>query len=129
MVSRILTLHCDVAIKDLLCRAIREYAHAAYPEGGSDCAQVARYTLLEAASAIDTAISADQDQAVISRRLRTTLKAAIDYHFDCQDAASGTGSVHQRAVFAGLLAGEPLSRAAFDAAMAADGGSAGSWTI
>jgi hypothetical protein len=126
MAPRILTLHCDVAIKDLLCRAIREYAHAAYPEGGSDCAQVARYTLLEAASAIDTAINADQDQAVISRRLRTTLKAAIDYHFDCQDAASGTGSIHQRAVFAGLLAGEPLSREALDAAMAADGGSADS---
>jgi len=29
-------------------------------------------------------------------------------------------------VFAGLLKGEPLSRAALDAAMAADGGSAGS---
>jgi hypothetical protein len=126
MIPRILTLHCDVAIKDLLCRAIREYAHAAYPEGGSECAQVARYTLLEAASAVDAAITADHGEAVISRRLRTTLKAAIDYHFDRQDAASGTGSVHQRAVFAGMLAGEPQPRAALDAAMAADGGSAGS---
>jgi hypothetical protein len=126
MASRILTFHCDVAIKDLLCRAIREYAHAAYPEGGSDCAQVARYTLLEAASAVDAAITADHAEAVISRRLRTTLRAAIDFHFDRQDAASGTGSVHQRAMFAGLLAGEPLSRAALDIAMAADGGSAGS---
>jgi hypothetical protein len=126
MASRILTLRCDVAISDLLCRAIREYAHAAYPEGGSDCAQVVRYTLLEAASAIDTAITTDHGEAVISRRLRTTLKAAIDYHFERQDAASGTGSVHQRAVFTGLLAGEPLSRAALDAAMAADGGSSDS---
>jgi hypothetical protein len=121
MASRILTLRCDVAIKDLLCRAIREYAHAAYPEGGSDCAQVARYTLLEAASAIDTVITTDHGEATISRRLRTTLQAAIDYHFDRLDAASGSGSVHQRAVFAGLLAGEPLSRTALDAAMAADG--------
>ena len=123
MASRILPLHCDVAIKDLLCRAIREYAHAAYPEGGSDCAQVARYTLLEAAAAIDAAITTDHGEAVISRRLRTTLKSAIDYYFDRLDAASGTGSAHQRAVFTGLLTGEPLSRAALDAAMAADGGS------
>ena len=125
MASRILTLHCDVVIKDLLCRAIREYAHAAYPEGGSDCAQVARYTLLEAASAVDAAITADRAEAVISRRLRTTLRAAIDFHFDRQDATSDTGSVHQRAMFAGLLAGKPLSRATLDIAMAADGGSAG----
>jgi len=123
MASRLLTLHCDVAIRALLCRAIRDYAHAAYPEGGSDCAQVARYTLLEAAAVIDRSITTDHGEAAISRRLRTTLKAAIDYHFERLDAASATGSVHQRAVFAGLLTGEPLSRAALDAARAADGGS------
>jgi len=122
MASRILTLRCDLAIKDLLCRAIREYAYAAYPEGGSDCAQVARYTLLEAAAAIDAAITTDHGEAAVSRRLRTTLQAAIDYHFDRLDAASGSGSVHQRAVFAGLLKGEPLSRAALDAAIGTDGG-------
>ena len=126
MASRLLTLRCDVAIRDLLCRAIREYAHAAYPESGSECAQVARYTLLEAASAIDAAIAADHGEAVISRRLRTSLQAALDYHFDRQDAASGIGSVRQRALFAGLLAGEPLFRAAVDAAATADRGSAGS---
>jgi hypothetical protein len=122
MASRILTLRCDITIKDLLCRAIREYAYAAYPEGGSDCAQVARYTLLEAAAAIDAAITTEHGEAAVSRRLRTTLQAAIVYHFDRLDAASGSGSVHQRAVFAGLLKGEPLSRAALDVAIAADGG-------
>jgi hypothetical protein len=126
MVPRTLTLHCDIAVKDLLCRALREYAHAAYPEGGSECAQVARYTLLEAAAAIDAAITADHDEAVISRRLRTTVQAAINYHFDRRDAGSGTGSAHQRALFAGLLAGEPLSRAVLAAAEAADVGGTGS---
>lgn len=126
MASRLLTLRCDVVVKDLLCRAIREYAVAAYPEGGSECAQVARYTLLEAASAIEAAISADHGEAVISRRLRTSLQAALAYHFDRQDAASGTGSVRERALIAGLLAGEPLYRAAFEAAVAADRGGKGS---
>jgi len=121
MVPRYLTLHCDATIKNLLSGAIRDYAHAAYPEGGSECAQVARYALLQAADAIDAANTAHDTEAVISRRLRTTLQAAIDYHFDRQDAASGGASIRQRALFAGLLAGHPLTRAALDEAAAADG--------
>jgi hypothetical protein len=121
MVSRFLTLHCDVTIKNLLCGAIRDYAHAAYPEGGSECAQVARYALLQAADAIDPANTAHDAGAVISRRLRTMLRAAIDYHFDRQDAASGGASIRQRALFDELLAGHPLTRAALEEAAAADG--------
>ena len=52
-------LCCDVTVRDVLCTAIREYAHAAYPEGGSECAQVARYTLLELAADIDAGITDD----------------------------------------------------------------------
>ena len=122
MAARTLPLHCDPAIKELLCNAIRTYAHAAYPEGGSECAQVARYALLQAAEGIEASITAEHAEAVISRRLRTTLKAAIDYHFDRQDAATGGASLRQRALFTGLLAGEPLTRAALDAAVAYDSG-------
>jgi hypothetical protein len=52
-------LCCDVTVRDVLCTAIREYAHAAYPEGGSECAQVARYTLLELAAEIVAGITVD----------------------------------------------------------------------
>jgi hypothetical protein len=120
MASRTLTLRCDPAVKHLLCGAIREYAHAAYPAGGSECAQVARYTLLQAADAIDAAISAGHVEAVVSRRLRVMLQAAIDYHFDRQDSASGGTSIRQRELLKGLFAGQPVMRAALDAAAAFD---------
>ena len=94
MASRTLVLHCDNSIREILSRAIREYAHAAYPEGGSECAQVARYTLLNV--------------------------AAMDYHFDLIDAASGHGSAAQRELFAGLLKGEAITVGDLDAARAAD---------
>ena len=52
------------------------------------------------------------------------MKAAVDYHFDLIDAASGHGSAAQRALFAGLLKGEAVTLADLDAARAADTGDA-----
>ena len=113
-------LQCDVPVKELLCRAIRAYARAAYPEGGSDCAQVARYTLLELARQIDAGISPDNGCVEISRRPRAMVRAAIDYHFDCQDAVSGSGSAHQRELLYGLLRGEAVRAECLAAARDAD---------
>ena len=120
MAARTLVLHCDNSIREILSRAIREYAHAAYPEGGSECAQVARYTLLNVADDIDAAIESAAATVGISRRLRTNLKAALEYHFDLIDVASGHGSATQRELFAGLLQGEPVSVVELEAARAAD---------
>jgi len=120
MASRTLVLHCDNSIREILSRAIREYAHAAYPEGGSECAQVARYTLLNVADDIDAAIESNAGELQVSRRLRTNMKAALDYHFDLIDAASGHGSAAQRELFAGLLKGEAVTVGDLDAARAAD---------
>jgi hypothetical protein len=122
MASRTLTLRCDLAVKNLLCGAIRDYAHAAYPEGGSECAQVARYALLQAADAIDAAVSSGHPEAVVSRRLRAMLQAAVDYHFNREDAASGSASIRQRALLTGLLEGRPLTCAELGEAAASDGG-------
>lgn len=115
-----ITLQCDTGVKDILCRAIREYARAAYPDGGSDCAQVARYTLLELAQQIDAGITSDQDRVEISRRPRAMVKAAIEYFYDRQDAASGTASARQRALLLGMLRGEVVTRDDLAAAAAAD---------
>jgi uncharacterized protein YqkB len=87
MAARTLVLHCDNSIREILSRAIREFARAAYPEGGSECAQVARYTLLNVASGIDAAIESNAGEVLLSRRIRPNLKAALDYHFDLNDAA------------------------------------------
>jgi hypothetical protein len=115
-----ITLQCDVAVKDILCRAIREYAHAAYPEGGSDCAQVARYTLLELAQQIDAGITPDHRTVEISRRPRAMIKAAIEYFFNRQDAGAGTSSVRQRDLMNGMLRGVVVTRDEMAAALAAD---------
>ena len=120
MAARTLVLHCDNSIREILSRATREYAHAAYPEGGSECAQVARYTLLNVADDIDAAIESDAGEVRVSRRIRTNLKAALAYHFDLIDAASGHGSAVQRELFAGLLKGEAVNVADLEAARAAD---------
>ena len=125
MAARTLVLQCDNSIREILSRAITEFAHAAYPEGGSECAQVARYTLLNVAADIDAAIESDAGEVTISRRIRPNVKAALDYHFDLIDAASGHGSVAQRALFAGLLKGEAVTLADLDTARAADTGDTG----
>jgi len=115
-----ITLRCDVGVRDILCLAIREYAHAAYPDGGSDCARVARYTLLELAQLIDDGITSDRGHVEISRRPRAMVKAAIVYYFDRQDAESGAASARQRELMLGMLKGTAVTLDDLAAAAAVD---------
>ena len=50
MKQRVVDVSCDASRARELAHALRAYAHAAYPPGGSECAQVARSTLLDTAS-------------------------------------------------------------------------------
>ncbi len=118
---RTIRLSCDVTVKDILCTAIREYAYAVYPVGGSECAQTARYTLLELASDIDAAITGDSETAEISRRPKAMVRAALEYYFDRADAAQGSVSVQQRILFDNLLQEQPVTHTQLEAARAADG--------
>ena len=120
MASRKIILRCDIPARDILCTAIREYAHTAYPEGGSECAQVARYTLLELASEINAGISEENISVEISKRPKQMVKAALEFYFDRQDEERGATSKHQRELFVSLLSGEPLTRVELKAAVAAD---------
>jgi hypothetical protein len=120
MAAATITLTCDGVIRDILCSAIRDYALAAYPPGGSDCAQVARYTLLELANRIEAVIAGDLSTVTISKRPRAMIRAAVQYHFDRTDAESGAMSVHQRELFTGLLREVPASGEGLEAALAAD---------
>ncbi|MDH3980584.1 MAG: hypothetical protein OEU91_08740 [Gammaproteobacteria bacterium] len=115
-----INLQCDTAVRDILCTAIRDYAHAAYPAGGSDCAQVARYTLLDLAREIEEGIREDGGSVLISRRPRAMIKAALEYYFDRLDQAQQDTSTHRRKLMAGLLKEQAVSRVELDAAQAAD---------
>ena len=109
-----------MTVRDILCTAIREYAHAAYPEGGSECAQVARYTLLELAADIDAGIDGNNETVEVSKRPRAMVKAALEYYFNRADEAQGSESVHQRALFDSLLQGRKVVSSDLDAAVVAD---------
>jgi len=100
--------------------AIREYAHAAYPEGGSECAQVACYTLLELAGDIEAGISEENEVIEVSKRPKAMVKAALEYYFNRADEAQGQTSSHQRALFDSLLQGQPVIQADLNAARVAD---------
>ena len=39
-------IQCSEGVLSLLCEAIEVYAHAAFPPGGSECAQASRESLL-----------------------------------------------------------------------------------
>lgn len=114
-------LCCDVTVRDILCTAIREYAHAAYPEGGSECAQVARYTLLELAADIEAGINSENETVEVSKRPKAMVKAALEYYFNRADEMQGLKSSHQRALFECLLQEQMVTQSALEAAMAADG--------
>ena len=120
MTARKISLHCDIAVKDIACAAIRDYAHAAYPEGGSECAQVARYTLLELAADIDAGITAHSETVEISKRPRAMLKAAFEYYFNRMDEVHGATSTHQRHLFVEVLEEKTVIASDLQAAAAVD---------
>ena len=78
MARKKLLINCSEDAKQQLCAAIRMYAEAAYPPGGSECAQVARETLMDAANSIEQQY-AEHAQAEISGRLRSQLKLATEF--------------------------------------------------
>ena len=92
----------------------------AYPENGSECAQVARYTLLELAAEIDAGITAENETIAVSKRPKAMVKAALEYYFNCADEKQGLTSLHQRALFDVLLQQQPVTRADLNIALAAD---------
>lgn len=114
-------LCCDPDVRDILCTAIREYAHAAYPVGGAECAQVARYTLLELAAEIEAGITGENQSIEVSKRPRVMVRAALEYYFNRSDETRGLTSIHQRALFESLLQGQAVKRSDLELALAADG--------
>jgi len=71
-----------------IAEAIAVYAHAAYPVGGSDCAQVSRDALLDSAKAFS---SLEADGIVqVRKRQRRPLKAAVDWYFSLEGPGEHT---------------------------------------
>ncbi|MCB1802094.1 MAG: hypothetical protein KDI82_10450 [Gammaproteobacteria bacterium] len=72
--TRLVSLQCEPSQASELAQVIRSYALAAYPPGGSECAQVAREALLDAASQI----AGHQGGLLqVRKRLLPQLRAAV----------------------------------------------------
>jgi hypothetical protein len=78
--SRTLVIRCEPGQATLLAEALTAYAEAAYPRGGSECAQAARETLLDSAAVI--ARDAGGDGAAVSQRQRGLIKTAVKWYWE-----------------------------------------------
>ena len=80
MKQKTFTLQCDSAEAAQLAEALSVYAQAAYPPGGSACAQVSREALLSSAQQIASEAAGTQG-AQLRKRQRAMFKAAVDWYF------------------------------------------------
>ena len=84
MAKKTFVIKCDAEVAALLADQIAAYTMAAYPPGGSDCAQVARDALLTVANTIREEVRIN-GIANISVRIRSMLKATVKFHYQQLD--------------------------------------------
>lgn len=90
MKRKTVSIACEQHTAQQLGEAIRAYTQAAYPKGGSDCAQVARAALLDAAKSCD---DHDHGDLALRRRQLALLRACVRWYFSEQgpgDIESGS---------------------------------------
>jgi hypothetical protein len=69
---------CDAGLASALARAVSAYADAAFPEGGSECAQVSREALLDTARLCQAHRSG---RLAVRRRQLAQLRSAVNWYF------------------------------------------------
>lgn len=77
-----MALHVEPDQLEELIAALQRYAHAAWPPGGSECAQASREALLTAAEAMREDHVNHPGEVHFSRRQRATFRAALEYHLE-----------------------------------------------
>ena len=95
-----LKLQAPKPLLGILCQIIRQYAEAAYPAGGSDCAQTARAGLMDTAERIEQKFDPVKELVVISRRIKSHIKAAIEYYIQLE---SEQGRAQEAQIIATML--------------------------
>lgn len=102
MRRKTLSIDAGPLARQLLADAISTFAEAAYPPGASECAQVARESLLTTAGILRTATA----RAEISSRQRPMLKQAIRWYFS---EVSPQLTEDQVEALLGVLRGSPAT--------------------
>lgn len=78
MKRREVNVDCDPASAQRLAAVVRDFALAAYPPGGSDCAQAAREALLDTADRCANHAGGDLP---LPRRQLPQLRSAVAWYF------------------------------------------------
>ena len=96
MKRKTVRIDCDRRTAQKLGTAIRAYTQAAYPPGGSECSQVARSALLDAAENCD---AHEAGELLLRRRQLALLRACVRWYF----SEEGPGHVESGAQLRELL--------------------------
>ena len=117
MAKRI-ALCCSESITAIIVGALRNYIDVAFPPGSSDCAQVARESLLDTVSELEMQ---RQNAAVChyNARLRAMVKEAVKLHYQISAHDLGRDCAQQCAVV--LAACQGLAVTDADLQTACDG--------
>jgi len=78
MKKRTLNFSCADNLCENLATVIKYYAHAAFPIGGSECAQATRESLLDMAQRLNVTL---EQSIVLNRRQVPMLKSAVKWYF------------------------------------------------
>lgn len=78
--DKTLTLNAPTEQLTELIAVLGRYAEAAWPPGGSECAQASRDALVTTTEAMMKQLADHPEQVEFSRRQRATFRAALEYH-------------------------------------------------
>ena len=98
MAGKTFQLRCTSEQAEALALALETFARAAYPPGGSECAQVASETLRDSARLIREN-AADAAGAELRRRQRVLLKSGITWYFSLDGAGDPQRQQEMLALF------------------------------
>lgn len=76
------SIHAPFHVLTLLPEALRDYADAAHPPGGSPCSQAAREHLLDLAGRLEAGLQRHSEVLHYPRRMRATLRAAVQWRLE-----------------------------------------------
>jgi hypothetical protein len=93
---------CGAEHGALLCEALRGYAQAAFPPGGSACAEAARESLLEIAARLEREQAAC-GSITLKGRQKGTLRGAVRVYFNELSGLPEAEASRHRELLLGLL--------------------------
>ena len=120
MKQKTIQLKCSTSVKNILCEAVRNYAHLSYPETQKKEKNIPKQDLLNTISHIEDAFSRDPKYVVINKDFYNDYQAAINHHYDRIHHELNANVDEQRKLMLNLLNGHPAQDYELDQALYRD---------